>query len=172
MEVEKKPFTIANCVSHATLIRWIEICHYCSKRMRKGYWKKKTYNFIKKRLPLRCFSVNFAKMLRSFFYIGCFWNILFTCSYYETQIKSRVLPSKKQNRGNLNNQIYYLFWNIFLLNVDIWLLKLRMQACKISLTTIGKTRSISCFSFALIVNYRENFIKHLMFKIVYICLIC
>ena len=138
----------------------MEICLYCSKLMRKGYWKKKAYNFIKKETPSQVFFCKFCEIFKiTFLYwlLSVFEHFIYMSLYYETQIKSRVLPFKKQNRGNLNNQITPLFWNVFLLNVDIWLFKLRMRACKISITAIGKTCSISCLSFALIVNYWKNF---------------
>ena len=40
---------------------------------------------------------------------GCLWSVLFTCSYCETQIKSRVFHFRKQNKGNLKYMLFYKF---------------------------------------------------------------
>ena len=73
--------------------------------------------FFKKNTPPRCFSVNFGKFSRPLFLQNisgsCFWIILFTCPYNETQIKSRVLPFRKYNTVNLKVKTYSCWMTTF-----------------------------------------------------------
>ena len=88
--------------------------------------------YYKRDCDSRWFSLNFAKFLRSLFHgTPAFENILFTCLYCVAKITSEVLAFLSENKikeSSNDNQIQTFFWNVFLLNVDIWhYFKLRTQ---------------------------------------------
>ena len=65
-------------------------------------------------------SVFFFKLCETFYitflqniYGSCFWIILFTYPYDETQIKPRVLPFRKYNTGNLKVETYSCWMTTF-----------------------------------------------------------
>ena len=69
-------------------------------------FSSQSWKFIKKETPVRALFCWFWEIFKITVFIkhilGCFWNILFIlCPYYEAEIKSSVLPLRKQNKGNL-----------------------------------------------------------------------
>ena len=87
----------------------------------------------------------FKQLLRSFF---LYWLLLKRFIYMSwlwstNKVLEFSLSENKIKKTSNNIQIFSL-WNAFLLNFDIWLFKLRMQACTIFLTAIVNMSNISC----------------------------